>query len=247
MYFYVFDNFLQDRRYQTDVLRVESRLSQLGLQGRAEKMTILKNIQEAATSAIKRGATTIVAVGNDQTVTKLLPIVIDHGIPLAIIPFGQPNTIAEYLGIPQGLPACDVLSKRITKRLDVGQADSQYFLLQATLSAPAKIKCDGRYTVETLDARDDCIIANLGAGDPYGQPNDNRLELIVQPHPSGWSLWQKNYSEASVFPVQQAKIQDAGSPTAVVLDGQITLKAPTTIEVAKKKIQVIVGSHRRFG
>ena len=247
MYFYLFDSFLQDRRYQTEVLRLESRLAQLGLQGRTEKMTILKNVQEAATSAIKRGATTVVAVGNDLTVTKLLPIVIEHGLPLGIIPFGQPNTIAEYLGLPNGVPAADALSRRITKKLDVGQADSQYFLLQARLTAPAKIKCDGRYTVETLDPRDGCLIANLGSGDPYGQPNDNRLELIVQPHSTGWSWGQKQYSAASVFPVHQAMVQDAGDSAAVVLDGQITLKAPTTIGVAKKKLQVIVGPRRTFG
>src|SRR5690349_13808036 len=135
MYFYVFDSYLQDRKYANEVARVETRLGTLGIQGRQEKITILKNIHEALKEAIKRGATTIVAVGNDKTVTKILPQVVEHGLTLGLIPLGPEQTIADSLGIPHGVSACDSLSRRVMRRLDVGQANNQYFLLQ--LQAPA--------------------------------------------------------------------------------------------------------------
>ena len=48
MYAYIFDSFLQERKYQHELGQIENRLATLGIQGKIEKMTILKNIQEAA-------------------------------------------------------------------------------------------------------------------------------------------------------------------------------------------------------
>ncbi len=47
MYFYVFDSYVQDKKYQSDVARIEARLGALGISGRTEKLTILKNINDA--------------------------------------------------------------------------------------------------------------------------------------------------------------------------------------------------------
>ena len=245
MYTYLFDSELQDRRYQTEVVRIESRISELGLQGRSEKMTILKNLITTAQEAIRRGTTTLVAIGNDQTISKLLPLVIDSGVTLGIIPVGGPQKISEYLGIPSGGAACDVLSRRVVRKLDVGKVDKQYFLLQAVVSAPTRITCDNKYTVEPLDPSNQLVIGNFGAADPYGMPTDGRLELIVEAGESGWSLWKKKYSSASVFPFKEARVQAAEHAT-LLLDGQTVIKTPATVAVASKKLQVIVGRNRHF-
>lgn len=245
MYAYLFDSALQDRRYQTDVLRIESRIAELGLQGRTEKMTILKNLISTTQEAIRRGATTVVAVGNDQTISKLLPVVVDSGLTLGIIPLGGPQCIAEYLGIPTGSSACDILSRRVVRKLDVGKVDKQYFLLQAVVSAPTRITCDNKYTVEPMDPADQLVIGNLGSADPYGQPTDGHLELIVERPPAGWHLWRKQYSEASVFSIKEAKVQ-AAEHTTLVLDGQTVIKTPVTVGVASKKLNIIVGRNRHF-
>ena len=140
MYAYIFDNFLQERKYQHDIGQIENRLSTLGIQGKIEKMTILKNIQEAARQAIKRGVDTLVVVGNDETVTKVLPQIIDTTVTLGIIPVGPHQTIAKILGVPSGLSACDVLSKRIIRKIDLGKANNAYFVF--TLMAPAGVSAD---------------------------------------------------------------------------------------------------------
>lgn len=246
MYAYLVDTQLQDRKYQAELFRIESRLAQLGIQGRLEKITILKNLQETAREVVRRGATTLVAVGNDQTVTKLLPISIEKEITLGLIPLGEPQTIANFLGIPVGLAACDVLSRRVVRKLDVGQVDSQYFLLQARLSASAAVQCDGKYTVESLDPNGAFVIGNLGHDDPYGQPNDGRLELIVEPAKAGWSWSRRTSSAASVFPIRKATIKGPSAQTTILLDGQILIKSPSSIEVAAKKLGMIVGRTRQF-
>lgn len=244
MYAYVYDSFLQDRKFATEIVRIESRLSQLGLQGRSEKITVLKSLTDAAANLIKRGATTIVAVGNDQTVTKLLPVVIDQGVTLAMIPVGQPLEIASFLGVPSGPEACEVLSRRVVRKLDVGRAGQQYFLLQAKLTSPARITCDHQYTVEAMNPDNQLTIGNLGAADPFGQPTDGRLELIVDAPPTGWQIWRRRYSTASVFPIKHARVQP-GQSASLILDGQTMIKTPAVIDVAAKKLSVIVGRDRR--
>ena len=248
MYFYVFDNFLQDDKYRTEILRMETRLAALGIQGRTEKITILKNIHEATEEAIKRGATTVVTVGNDKTITKLLPIILEHKVTLGIIPVGPGQRVAEYLGIPAGIAACDSLSRRVIEKLDVGKVDSHFFLLEATLPPAAAITCDGKYTVASLEPEASMTITNLGPTSEHGSPSDGRLELIVAGSKSGggWSPFRKGSSKNSVFPIRKATVARSSDGQPIVLDGETVVKTPVEIEVLPKHLSVIVGRQRKF-
>ncbi len=247
-YVYVVDAFVNDPKYQTELIRIESRMAGLGLPGRWEKMTILKSLRDATADAIKRGATTVIAVGNDQTVTKILPLIVDRGVTLGLLPIGPDQFIAEALGIPHGVAACDCLSRRIIQRVDVGQANGNYFLLRLSANGMTSVTCDGKYTVSSLDPEGQLEITNLGSEVGVGQPNDGRLELVVRPsQPSGmFSRWRNDFSRTSVFPIRRAKIEGAAATTNLLLDGQTVVKAPLTVETLPKKLSVIVGPNRRF-
>ncbi|MBI3572719.1 MAG: hypothetical protein HY092_00790, partial [Candidatus Kerfeldbacteria bacterium] len=205
MYFYLFDSFLQESKYRHDLQKIENRLTTLGIQGRQEKMTILKNPLEATAQAIKRGATTIVAIGNDKTMTRILPVVLEHRVTLGCIPLGQPQTIAEFLGIPIGPDACDILSRRVIQNLDVGEADGHFFMLEATVPAAARVTCDSQYTVESTDPQARISISNLRPMTSRVHPNDGRLELVVSA-PTRSMFSRHRPSPMSVFPIRKAKI-----------------------------------------
>ena len=246
MYAYIVDSFLQDRKYQHDIGQIENRLSTLGIQGKIEKMTILKNIQEAARQSTKRGIETLVVVGNDETITKVLPQIIDSGITLGLIPLGPHQTIAKILGIPVGLPACDALSRRIVRKIDLGKANNAYFLF--TLAAPASVAVDcGKYTITSLDPTGTMTIANFPTGDAKGIPDDGKLELLVMPGETkrGWGGIRRS-SGGSVFPITNIKMTSAEGPVNVTLDGQVTIKTPVAVEVVKNKLAIIVGKDREF-
>ncbi len=245
MYFYVFDSFLQERRYDGDVAAVETRLAQLGIQGRSEKITILKNIQEAVATAIKRGATTIVAVGNDHTVSKILHQVVANQLTLGVVPLGPEQTIAHYLGVPPGPKAADVLSRRIIRRLDLGQANNQYFLVSLAAPAESQVTCDSKFTVTSTDPSGRLVIANFNTGLGRGRPTDGRLELVVETgQHRGWRLFGR-MTHGSIFPFRQAKVSCPGNAT-MVLDGHLAVKSPLVVDVAPKKLEVIVGPDRSF-
>lgn len=247
MYAYVFDSYLQDRRYQHDISQIENRLATLGIQGRSEKMTILKNMAESVRQAIKRGATTIVIVGNDATVTRLLPHLVGQPITLGLIPLGPHQTIARALGIPDGLAACDVISKRIIHKLDLGKANTAYFLLNLTTAPGATVTCDGQYSISTDDPTSVIAVTNFPGPESHGRPDDGRLELVVSPGEGGrrWSPFRRT-SATSVFPIRQAKVTSVDAPVNLLLDGLVTMKTPVTVEAAPGKLEIIVGRNRGF-
>ncbi|MEK7537988.1 MAG: diacylglycerol kinase family protein [Patescibacteria group bacterium] len=247
MYAYLFDSFLQERKYQHDIGQIENRLSTLGIQGKIEKMTILKNIQEAARQAIKRGVATLVVVGNDETITKVLPQIIDSDVTLGLIPLGPQQTIARALGIPDGVVACDVLSRRILRRLDLGRANAVYFLFNLVAPADVTVDCGGQYRVTSLDPAGSLMTANFPPAGTAGQPDDGRLELIVTPGRGarGW-LPGRRSSGGSVFSITKAKFTSPAGPVNLTLDGQVTVKTPATVEVVRRKLEVIVGKDRAF-
>lgn len=247
MYAYVFDSFLQERKYNHDISLIENRLATLGITGRTEKITILKNTSEAVRQAIKRGADTVVLVGNDETVTRILPQLIDHDVTLGLIPLGPHQTIARALGIPDGVSACDVISRRIVHRLDLGKANTTYFLLNLTAPAGVAVACDGQYTISSTDPNGLIAVVNFPGPAGGGRPDDGQLELVITPGPEkrGWR-GLRHQSHGSVFPIRQVKITAAEGSASLLLDGLVTLKTPVTVEAAAGKLEVIVGKSRTF-
>ncbi len=137
MYYYIYDSFLENLKYRKILDRVEIRLSDLAIAGEASHVRPLRNLEEIVLEALGQGKRTIIAVGNDYTFKKIVNTVLNqNGIPLSeitvgIIPVGQPNFISEGLGVPANEMACEVISGRIIKIIDVGQVNQEYFLTQA--------------------------------------------------------------------------------------------------------------------
>ena len=80
---------------------------------------------------------------------------------------------------------------------------------------------------------------------PGVSPTTAQLELIVAPGEAKHG-WGRRGSGGSVFPITNIKLTSAAGPVSVTLDGQVTVKTPVTVEVAKKKLAVIVGKGREF-
>lgn len=246
MYFFLFDSFLQESKYRSELAKIEGRIASLGLTGRTEKITILKNIREAAERAIERGATTVVAVGNDQTITKILPAVASAKVTLGHIPIGTPHVVGDILGLPAGAAATDDLSRRIIAKIDLGRAGGHFFLLSATLPASVAISCDSAYTVTAIEPEAVIEAVNLGSDAYLGRPDDGRLEVVIHGSGKKRGLFGGRQSAASVFPVKHMKLAYAGPEAIITLDGTTVLKTPLTIEAVPQKLSVIVGSKRKF-
>lgn len=250
MYYYLFDSPLADSKYSAIVNRIEFRIIELGINGRMDRLTILKNMRELIESAIKRGAETIVIVGDDAAVARAVSIVARYNVTLGIIPVGPHQHIAAALGIPAGEAACDILSKRIVRTIDLGKVNEQYFLF--SLDIPAQdvtVECDGHYRVSLLGLPRPFSICNFSPlNRPIGacSPEDGMLEAVIEEQPSGWNLFRKPAARPSVLPLKRAKIFSSTASIPLMLDGQTVIKTPVTVEVAPRKLRVVVGKDRLF-
>lgn len=81
-------------------------------------------IQEARTS-LKR----IVVAGGDGTLNSALPVILESGLPLGVIPLGTANDFARSLNVPNDpLEAAHAITASCTRRVDVGVVNGHYFL-----------------------------------------------------------------------------------------------------------------------
>lgn len=247
MHCYLVDQFVSDRRYEHELNRIEARLAEIGIRDRFEKLTILKNLREVVDEAVRRGSQTLVAVGDDRTVSKLVSLAARYNLTLGLIPVGPQQTIAQYLGIPAGVDACDVLSRRVIETVDLGQVGDRYFLLSLDLPAgDYQLECDGQYRV-SLARSAPLSVRNFGASGGRHNPKDGILEAVIGEGPKRgfFSGWFRSSSEPSVFPVRRLTVT-AAQPLPLTLDGQTVVKTPVTVEAKPRKLKVIVGRNRQF-
>jgi diacylglycerol kinase family enzyme len=219
MYLYLYDSFLSDGKYEKELSEIENYLTDLGITGTIERVSVFKTIKDILKSALKKGAQTIVVVGNDNTFREAIKFIPDFGITFGFIPLGQPNYIARFLGIPAGVASCDTLSARIIEKIDVGKisagggsstgsGNDKYFLGAITVpKMHAKINCDGKYSI-TLKEIGDVTICNTpfseetaefsargglrplaSEKDTFLDPRDGKLDIFIVTSPS--SIFKK--------------------------------------------------------
>ena len=245
MYLYIYDSFLNDKKYADLLIKIEKRLTDLGIKGKIARLSILKNMKEMITDGVKEGVETVVAIGNAQTFAKVINVVADLDVALGLIPVNNDDEIAKILGIPPKVMACDVLASRIIKRIDLGKINNYYFVNTAQIE-------NGDVTIEYKDFKISPItekskitLYNFSSGIANSSPVDGVLEAVITPIKS--NLFGKKKIEETVLPFTKIKIgSQAEEQVAILTDEQIIMKTPAEITVVPAKLKIIVGSDRQF-
>lgn len=233
---------------------MEINLTDYGIAGKILRLNNFIDAKPVIDDEIKRGAKTVVIVGNDKTLGNVLSRGATCDCTFGFLPIGPGNTIAEVLGIPVGVEACEVLSRRRKERLDVGYVNNRFFVSQLYVH-PAKVEViyDERFRV-TANDKMEVVVCNLQpffwkkdkrSHETYVvHPQDGKLEAFLRPlTKKGW--WGYTYEEPSVFPFEEMQIS-ADHPFVVEADGKVTKELRLQIKLAKDKIEMIVGRNRQF-
>ena len=248
-YFYLYDSYLQDRNYATTLIKFETTLTDLGIQGKVGRLTLLKSVKDLVESAIRDGADTIVAVGNDITLSQVAQTVIKHPkVTFGFIPLGsQHQIISSILGIPLGILACHVLSSRIIEELSVGKVNNQYFLQSIILKGTPTLECERSFEV-TLEYPHVVRICNLDRSDNLTDavlPRRGELIALLTPSPArGFRLFKHLPTKASALPIHELRVDSSTEELPLVVDNYRTLKTPVTITTASQRLRMIVGKKR---
>lgn len=254
MYVYLYDNFLRQRKFETETKAMEVRLTDYGIAGKILRLNNFSNPKQIIEEEIKRGAKTIVIVGNDLTFGAVLSRAATCDCLFGFLPVGPNNSIARVLGIPEGAAACDVMSKRRKEKLDVGWMNNRYFVSQLHIP-PAKVKViyDERFAV-SAEQKMEVVVCNLqpfyfkkdkkDAEQYIVHPQDGKLEAFLRPlTKAGWFGYK--YEEPSIFPFEEMDI--IGERAFLVeADGKTSKEIKLKIRLAHGKINMIVGRNRQF-
>lgn len=257
MHVYIYGSYVNEKKHEGTIARVETRITDLGLNGRIVRLGIMHSLYDAIENEIKKGAKTIIIVGNfsllSQAVNSLavlsLSSLTHKNIPLGFIPVGKKNNdIADILGLGYGEKACDALSARRIQTLDLGRANEYYFLSQAQITTGhTTLEIDESYSVE-IRKRGTIQVINLPAdhalpSEVKSRADDEVMELIIQSQKDK-KLLPWGPGDQSIFSFAKLKILNPKFP--VRLDNSIEVPTPVDITIAKEKINLIVGKERKF-
>jgi diacylglycerol kinase family enzyme len=246
-YFYLYDSYLQDRSHATSLIKLETVLTDLGIQGKVGRLTLLKSVRDLVDGAVRDGADTIVAVGNDITASQVASALVRHRrVTMGIIPIGtEKQAIAEILGVPAGITACHALSGRILTTINLGRINSHYFLQSVTAHGTPTLELENMFSVH-LEAPHDIHIVNLGwlGENTPTNPDAHVLTALLTPtNRAGWLAKRTRTKHTTTLPFESARLLSVDD-ASLVIDGYRMLKTPATINVVPGAIRIIVGKDR---
>jgi len=239
MYYYIYDADLADKKYHKQLVRIEKRLTDLGVNGKVHHLSFLKNISQIIDEEIKRGISALVIVGDDSTVGQLINLLPDNQIPIGIIPIntGGSNIIAQSMGINNADIACDILSARIIEDINIGIINQYKFITSLLITNQScTIECDHNYSI-SIDNHHSVEINNLRSN------QDDYIQIIIRHHTRNW-LAIRHQSSNSIIRARKVNITSQQSVTINIKDENKIIKTPATISILKNHLSFIVGKNR---
>lgn len=252
MYLYIFDPFLGHKKYKKVLDKIETRITDLEISGRIVKLTLLDSIQEVVRDGVKRGATTIIIVGNDKTFCQAASAIADLDASLGFIPIDNNNKISEILGIPQEESACEVISARLIENLDLGRVNNHFFLSSVDISSSKVVIGNNGWLASLSNKITRVKISNLDVFlDKISQPQDGLFEVILERDAGGvfsFFSFKKGKIIDSLLLLKKIKIDSPNNKKGiqVLIDNWRVIKTPVEIEMPSRKIKIIVGKKRKF-
>jgi diacylglycerol kinase family enzyme len=248
-YAYIYADYLKNGKFEKLARAIENRLTDLGIGGKIHRLSQFKNLEEIIEEDARRGVTTVVVVGDDNMAKEALAIIADLDVTLGIIPVGGgEDEIANLLGIPEGVLACDTLSQRIVDYLDIGKINNKIFLSRLYIAGQkTPLVCDGQY--EIFSPGGDIIIYNLNldAKDkdiPDINAKDGKFEILVKPREGlTTKFFGKTKNTYSLFFAKEITIK-SNAVFSIFVDGRKNFYKDVEIEIMPKKLKVIVGKNR---
>ena len=257
MYYYIYDTFLSDKKFEKVIDRIKTRLLDLEIQGKHEKLTLLKSIDELVNDEVKRGTNTVITIGNDKTFLKVVDSIAKNNVTLGLIPVGPDNNIAECLGVPMEEAACDVIAARKVVKFDLGKVGTQYFFSSLKIN-----KNLDRLTIQKdnykIVPRADCgsiEVLNFyfpSAKQKFERPmkkfsaQDQLVELVIRSKAVKRGWFRKKQENLKIDSIIQGNHFEIKSfeYLPVLLDEYKIIKTPVVVEVEPTRLKVIVGKTR---
>ncbi|MDP3985163.1 MAG: diacylglycerol kinase family protein [bacterium] len=248
MYYYIYDAFVQGSDYVKDLGAIETRLADFGITGNIGRLSLFRDAGELIADEVRRGVKTVVVVGNDATVRKVMGAVVANKATLGFIPLGKPNTFARLFGVPYGVAACDVLARRIVVSLDVGKVNGRYFLSRVCIpEAKISIRCDNNYAVHSefggkMQVRNIGWVSENKELVELADPRDGMLETVIDARVKR-GFFRRSVLKRSTIPMRTLTIE-SHQPIQAFVDEEKYAQPRFEISILPQRLRVIAGRER---
>lgn len=254
MHIYIYDSYVNQKKYAAITAKIETRITDLGLNGKIIRLSLMNSVDEIIHDEIKKGAKTIIVVGNNTIFNQAINAIakthhelsLSKNIPLGFIPVGKSdNEIAPLLGIKLEEEACNTISARIIKKFDLGLANDYYFLSEAVIPTEGtKVEIDQKYVLQ-ISKPGIIKIINFAVSTKLpktitSSAQDDILDLFIEDKKQK-KFFQKKEEKPSIIPFKFLTILNSKLP--VFIDQDIKITPPVNIQIAKQKIEIIVGKN----
>ena len=247
MYYYIYDNYLNEPRYKAALFKIESRLTDLGINGKIVRLSVIKNLQKSIEEEINSGIKTVVVIGNDKTLSQVINLLPDLSLPIGYIPVTTASNIAKIVGIPLNEEACNTLSTRIIEKIDLGYINNLHYFFTC-LEMPGdtlNIVCDNNYFINVEGKNNIVTVSNISCDNDSGGAatgNDGLIKLGIKHSEKKW--FRQSKETFSRFTAKKININSDKSIPILIADEKRIIKPPLEIKIAPKKLNLIVGKNR---
>lgn len=230
-YAIIYDQFTNHKKYSNLIAKIDQNLNLFGIKGRRIKLNALNKLKAVAKEQAQRGIKNIILIGNDDTFSQIIDIVIPYNIILGIIPIGK-NKLTKIFGIPNGEEACQVISKRIIKQITLNKIKNS-FLLQSvkipTIPSNTTIFCNNSFYIKVNNESQNQIIIEQNLPLAY-------IKLLI--------IDKKQEVSSSII-ITDVIIKTNNKHTAII-DNCKEIELPIEFDNSKGTLNLIVGKNRKI-
>jgi len=243
MYYYIFEQPRNgnDRKVH-DKVRIA--LENNSIYGENCVASPARSADELTEMGFNKGANTIVAVGSDKHINKIVNTIkllergLNRNVVLGVIPTDESSTIKERFRISTIDDACDALKKRRYTTVTLGYIEGvRYFLSSAEMhsASPVKISMRADRWHSSHDITDLIIFSDLTFSFYNSLGHKKGISKLV-----AWMVGgQSGAEEISIFHSRTLQIS-SGVILPVSIEGEVVTKTPFIVYKMPKALKVII-------
>ena len=242
-YAYLYDERLNDRKYDREISRFEAEISRRGLNGRVGKFALFRHARDIVVDLLRSDVQTLVVVGDDKTLFTAISALGELMPMIGFIPLLGDGPVAKSLSIPKGIASVDTLMARFNSTIDLGLVGNHLFLSELVVDGTGiTLHVDKQFKIEPPLGGSLCI-RNLGEA---SDPRDGKLDVFIIPPPERRRFTWKNKSatDQTHLRFKEARLIRSVSGSCRV-DG-IPLEGETLeISIKPQALKIITGRRGR--
>lgn len=256
MYYYIMEQ-PRNRAEKGLQRKIRDLVAMTGLAGEVAAVSPARSVEELVEIATCKEYNTIVAVGSDKLINKIVSLTCSKEVVLGIIPLGIGPIIEKIIGISNGdlEKACQALKKRFIKIVDLAYLyPHNYFLTQAEIKSniPIEVELEIDQAKTTTSITDLVIVSpainTIKSKYDDLEQSDNRLNIYLSNRKEqvggltqfiNWLLAKPTLDRVSSLFRARKFIVNSATPIPVFIDGKIIDKTPVIFATKPKALKII--------